>query len=73
MWKGILMDYKEMCRERMTDLALSIHQLEMIRYADDTLIGFGSTPFKLRGMLEFQKNTMFLNQQLLQFLERKKK
>ncbi len=65
------MNYKQMCKERMTDLALTIHQLEAIAFADDTFIMFGSTPFRLRALIAFQKDTLMLNQMILNCLEKR--
>jgi hypothetical protein len=60
-----------MVKERMVDLALSIHNLEKIMFADSTFIGFGHTPFPLRALIDLQRNTLLLNQMILRALNEK--
>ena len=51
-----------MTRERINDLVISIGNLERISFTDETFLGMGYHPFKLRGMLDFMHATLALNQ-----------
>ena len=52
----------EITKQRIIDLVISLSNLDKIAFVDETFLGSGYYPFKLRGMIDFQYKTLLLNQ-----------
>lgn len=52
----------EITKQRIVDLVISLSNLDKIAFTDETFLGSGYYPFKLKGMIDFQYKTLILNQ-----------